>query len=200
MDIFFEILFGSQVIEPYVSQLEVVSFISQFMKLAQAVSSESSSLDPADTAKLFNDYTIQTRQHPLQVAQHLYGQIQRFIVGKISQTEFQDYCNEEAILISGNGFGGKFLFLIGETLVRESNTFLHQTWYGFPLMMYSSNVKKMRKILRNISGLRMLSNLVVSLVEHVSEDESASTEENKKLNIHMYTDDPRDRYTCVAYR
>ena len=183
VDIFFEILSGSQVVEPYIGQLAVASFVSRLMKLAQAVSSESSSLEPVDTAKLFNDSAIQTWQRPVQVAQHLRGRIQRFVVRKMSQNEFQDYCDEEAILIFGTGFGVKFLFLIGETMVQESNIFLQQTWYGFSLMMYSSTAKKMRKIQRNSSGLRMLSNLVVSLVEHVSEDESDSTEENKKLNM-----------------
>ena len=86
VDIFFEILSGSQVVEPYIGQLAVASFVSRLMKLAQAVSSESSSLEPVDTAKLFNDSAIQTRKHPLQVAQHQCGQIQRFVVGNISQT------------------------------------------------------------------------------------------------------------------
>ena len=49
----------------------------------------------------------------------------------------------------------------------------------FPSYDVIVNSKEMHKIQRNISGLQMLSNMDVSLLEHVSEDESASTEEEK---------------------
>jgi len=180
VDIFFEILFGSQVVEPYVGQLAVASFVSRFIDLALVMkASESSSVDPADLAKLFSDSEIKTRQRPVQVAQHLRERIQAFVDGNMSESDFHDSCDEEANSIALTGFGNKFLLHIGEALVQESSIFLQRTWYGLPLMIFSSTARKTQKIQRGIAGLQMLKNLVVSLRNNQYEDERKAP----KINV-----------------
>jgi len=155
--IFFEVLFGSQLVEPYVGQLKVASFASQLLELARAVNAQDmAELSPVVVLKLLSEVDMKVRTRPVQVATHLRERIQAFVDGSMSLEDFQESCDVEADAIASTGFGETFLLHIGNTLKSESNIYLQGSWFvSRPVWAFSSLAKKMNRLRGKISGIEL---------------------------------------------
>ena len=156
VDVFFEILFGSQNVEPYVGQLNVASFVSRCIKFGRSMNEEANTVD---IAKFLSESNIHNRKRSVQIAHHIRDRVKLFVDGTHSLSEFKESCDEEANGIAGTEFGDKFLLHIGGTLLQEANLYLQGNLFLSPLWMFSSSAKKTRKMQRNFSGLKMVINL-----------------------------------------
>jgi hypothetical protein len=167
--VFFEILFGSQPVEKYVGQLSVSSFFSQLLKLIQASSTSTLTIDMV-TSWLTTSHNM-SLQRNVQVALHMRDFIQPFVNGSMSEQEFHSHCEKEAQSIADTSFGTTFLYHIGHTLVQESNLFLKQSWFGWPLWMLSSTKKSYYQAKGKVDGLRMVSKFLLKFVSFFDDEE-----------------------------
>lgn len=181
--VFFEILFGSQIVEPYIGQLAVSSFVSQIMKLSQ-MSTASASQVPLDLNLFRQAAQRQHRQRSVQIAQHLRERIQLFAKLTYSDADFRESCLQEANEIAETGFGETFLLHIGNALVQEADLYLQQSWLGWPRWMFSTVTKKTRKLQSNIDAAKMIVTFIKKLAV-LSEEARGREEEsmNEKPSI-----------------
>ena len=181
--VFFEILFASQPVEPYVGQLGVSSFFGQFMNIIQAASNDSLTFE--SFMKVLQSSQTQKLQRPVNVALHLREFSQDFVNGDITEDAFREKCREEANMIAENSFGETFLLHIGKALVQESNLFLSQSWYGWPMWMFSAIAKKSGKAYGKVNSFRMVTTFARSMFSgnstNVEEGDEHDTTKNSKL-------------------
>jgi hypothetical protein len=176
--VFFEILFASQPVEPYVGQLSVSSFFGQIVKLVQANSGpEPLSLETISSVLLSSQ--TQKLQRPVQVALHLREFIQPLVSQEMNEKEFKMLCEAEAEKIAENSFGETFLLHIGNALLEESNLYLSQSWYGWPLWMFSITKKKSRNLKVKVSGIKMMIQFISALFND-DDDDGMERQENDK--------------------
>ena len=180
VDIFFEVLFGSQIVELYVGQLAVATAFGRFMKLARVMNSDN---DDFIINKFLSEANIQNRKRPVQVANNLRERIQLFVDGNMSHEDFQESCDQEADAIALTGFGETFLLHIGETLTQESSIFLQRTWFSWPLWIYSSSAKKKRHFQGNVAGFKLIINFARSIFVEEGDQEGGKKRLNKEFNI-----------------
>ncbi len=156
VDVFFEVLFGSQQVELYVGQLAVATAFGRILKLAREV-------DLEVILKFLADAEIQNRKRPVQVASHIRERIEKFVDGNMSLDDYKKSCDDEAEAIASTGFGEAFLLYIGKILTQESSIFLHKSLFRWPLWIYSSSTKKSRQWQQNFSDLKLLQDFYKSV-------------------------------------
>ncbi len=182
--LFFEVLFGSQPVEPYVGQLAVSSFFGSFFKLIQA-SSNNPDFTAESLVNWFEASKYQTLQRPVQVALHLREFIQPLVSRSVTEREFIALCQKEAEKIANsNSFGPRFLFHIGNALVQEADLFLSQSWYAWPLYILQRSNKKIHNIKNKVDGFKNIIKLFSEFVEklNLEIDENTVATFNSKLN------------------
>lgn len=182
--LFFEVLFGSQPVEPYVGQLAVSSFFGSFFKLIQA-SNNNPDFTAESLMNWFEASKYQTLQRPVQVALHLREFIQPLVSRSITEREFVVLCQKEADQIANsNSFGPRFLFHIGNALVQEADLFLSQSWYAWPLYVFQRANKKFHSIKNKVDGFKNIIRLFSEFVEklNLEIDEITDATFNSKLN------------------
>jgi len=162
VEVFFEILFGSQIVEPYIGQLAVASFVNKLRSLSH-LSSDDGSQTTVNLDSFWENSKLQTKKRSVQVAQHLRERIQRFVNKTISVEDFLEGCAKEADEIAATGFGEIFLVHIGTALVQEADLYLQKNLLQFPLWLYSSVSKKARSVKSTVGGLKLFAALCVDI-------------------------------------
>ena len=179
VEVFFEILFASQLVEPYIGQLAVASFVNKLRSLSH-LSSNDGSQTTVNLDSFWDDSKLQTKKRSVQVAQHLRERIQRFVNETISAEEFLEGCAKEADEIAATGFGEIFLVHIGTALVEEADLYLQKNLLQFPLWLYSSASKKARSVKSAVGGLKLFSALCMELVA-IKTDADHKVKENVQI-------------------
>lgn len=116
--VFFAILFGSQLVEPYIGELTVASLTDNLMKLG------ASEMPTAEDIQRLLGGTTKLRKRQLEIAQNLVQRVEVYVNGTQTKQEFREHCQLEAQAISESAFGPKFLTSIGSTLELEARVFL----------------------------------------------------------------------------
>ena len=186
-EVFFEILFASQLVEPYIGQLAVASFVNRIQSLSQ-LSSDDASQATIDLSVFWQNSKLQKKKRSVQVAQHLRERIQSFVNGSMSDDEFIDGCLKEADEIASSGFGEIFLVHIGSSLVQEANLYLQKNILKVPLWIYSSVSKKVRGVKSTIGGMKQLATL---FAEMNAESEGETSDVNKSSSRRQSTEESK---------
>ena len=183
--IFFEILFGSQLVEPYIGELAVASFLQQLISFSKVANDASKAT--TDFSQFWQASGLQKKKRSVQVAQHLRGKIESFV----NEDQFRSKIRKEAEEIQASGFGDKFLILIGQALVQEADLYRRNNPVGFPMWIYSAGVKKIRGWKRTGEGFKMVvdlakefatfKNMTTSDFENESEAPGISAEDMERF-------------------
>jgi len=190
--VFFEILFGSQAVEPYIGQLAISSFVDNIYKLAlQATATTATTNNANDTTNTntnantnYDDLweTFQTmqqtsitkqKQRPVQVATHLRQFIQSFIVHNNNNQDQKDYyeikCQNEANDIIANSSSTTSSSSFNHLFLKLIGQALvnEADLYLYPYTPYGSiyvkGKKLMNKIHSKIKGMKMVMKFVQSV-------------------------------------
>ena len=141
--VFFNVMFGSTLVEPYIGELWIASVADVMMKdmaeqqqqQQQQESMDESNAEMASSKnQLFRNEEAKWKQRKreVQIALFLRDRVQLF-VEKVD--DYEASCTVEALKIAQGSFGGAiFLTTIGYALQMEADEFLgfhNPSWYGF---------------------------------------------------------------------
>jgi curved DNA-binding protein CbpA len=173
VDVFFAILFGSQLVDQYIGQLTVATFLGQMINLYR-----SGVFTPETWLLLKDESRYKSRKRQVEVALNLLNRVEPFVRGDVSDSDFRATCNEEAGRIAETGFGETFLTLIGSNLVLQANAYLrfHRSILSWPLGLYSVAVKKKRQIEYKVESLRLTAQVIWDFVHRMKDVPSNATE------------------------
>uniref|UniRef100_A0A7S2R088 J domain-containing protein n=1 Tax=Eucampia antarctica TaxID=49252 RepID=A0A7S2R088_9STRA len=143
--VFFNVMFGSTLVEPYVGELWIASVADFMMKdMADQQQRQQNLNGDDDDASIENDMfenvmknssknkeaKYKQRRRELDIAFFLKDRIQPYLNGE--KDDFQASCEVEALKISEGSFGSTFLSAIGFALQLEAEEFLgfHNSLFG----------------------------------------------------------------------
>lgn len=158
--VFFAILFGSELVEPYVGDLGMATMFDTLLKLGGNGDSSGSTFETWEELKDafgWSATALKRRKRETDIATFLRTRVTDYVDGYLTFEAFSDSCHEEALRIMGHGngsdssssYGASFLLAIGPALVVEADAFLGYRksmlglWRG-PLM----NMKRSALFLR----------------------------------------------------
>mmetsp|Transcript_9416 Transcript_9416/g.17097 ORF Transcript_9416/g.17097 Transcript_9416/m.17097 type:complete len:613 (-) Transcript_9416:1759-3597(-) len=129
--VFCAVLWGSQLVEPFIGELAVASFMDVLLKLTMR---DSSSLEMEDFKTLWSESEFKSRKRQLEIAQNLIARIDSFVNGTLSEVEFKRQCFLEAGEIGQTAFGTRFLNTIGNAFQLEAGQYLayHDSFLTWP--------------------------------------------------------------------
>jgi hypothetical protein len=139
--VFFAVLFGSELVEPYVGELGMATMFDALLKLGGAGGDGggASSFDSWDDLKAafgWSTTALKRRKRETDIAAFLRTRVSDYVEGYLGSDAFRDSCREEAIRISRGGgsggasggggpsYGASFLLAIGPALIVEADAFL----------------------------------------------------------------------------
>lgn len=129
--VFFNVMFGSTLVEPYVGELWIASVADVMMKdMADQQSTEMSvdevkNMDPEKNVKLnAEESKLKQSKREVQIALFLREKIEDVTAGSVSNEDFAAACQEEATKIAGGSFGSTFLTTIGFQLEVEADEYI----------------------------------------------------------------------------
>eukprot|EP00591_Stephanopyxis_turris_P008015 CAMPEP_0195534914 /NCGR_PEP_ID=MMETSP0794_2-20130614/43286_1 /TAXON_ID=515487 /ORGANISM="Stephanopyxis turris, Strain CCMP 815" /LENGTH=612 /DNA_ID=CAMNT_0040667909 /DNA_START=132 /DNA_END=1970 /DNA_ORIENTATION=+ len=163
--IFFAVMFGSHLVEPYVGELWIASTADSVMKDSNAaefineLNADTEGDDEKDKEKDAAEFAnrqaaseeakLKQKKREVVVAMHLRDRIATFMEGKQTEEEFQLSCREEAEQIAKGAFGGLYLTTIGFALEMETEEYkgFQDSFLGFE--GHAARVKKRANAVSN---------------------------------------------------
>ena len=133
--VFFAILFGSELVEPYVGDLGMATMFDALLKLGGSGDSSGSTFETWEELKDafgWSATALKRRKRETDIATFLRTRVTDYVDGYLTFEAFSDSCHEEALRIVGHGdgsdssssYGASFLLAIGPALVVEADAFL----------------------------------------------------------------------------
>jgi len=130
--VFFNVMFGSTSVEPYIGELWIASVADLMMKdmAEQQTSSENDMNEKfAETmagrsAATAEDSKLKQRKREVKIAIHLREKIQPYVDGNITKDAFIESFEEEAKKIAEGSYGSIFLAAIGFQLEIEADEYI----------------------------------------------------------------------------
>jgi len=133
--VFFAIMFGSHLVEPYIGELWIASTADAFLKDAnlaqmQQQMAETEGIPPdaaadlASSAASSEEAQLKQRKREVNIAIHLRNRIEPFMDGALTAEQFEAECMGEAQEIAKGTFGGLYLTTIGFSLEIEASEFV----------------------------------------------------------------------------
>ena len=133
--VFFAILFGSELVEPYVGDLGMATMFDALLKLGGNGDSSGSTFETWEELKDafgWSATALKRRKRETDIATFLRTRVTDYVDGYLTFEAFSDSCHEEALRIVGHGdgsdssssYGATFLLAIGPALVVEADAFL----------------------------------------------------------------------------
>ena len=124
--LFFSVLLGSDLVEDYVGDIGIASFVDSIYRLSQG---SAEGLDPRD---LLMDTDLSQQKRRVDIASNLRRRVESYVHGDDSaREEFTKQCRIEAEKIAQTTFGPMYLMAIGDALVLHSDEYIGQ--HGTPL-------------------------------------------------------------------
>jgi hypothetical protein len=133
--VFFAILFGSELVEPYIGDLGMATMFDALLKLGGNGDSSGSTFETWEELKNafgWSATALKRRKRETDIATFLRTRVTDYVEGYLTFEAFSDSCHEEALRIVGHGdgsdssssYGASFLLAIGQALVVEADAFL----------------------------------------------------------------------------
>jgi len=130
--VFFNVMFGSTAVEPYIGELWIASVADLMMKdmveqqtsLSESDMNEKFAETVAGRAASAEEAKVKQTKRELKIAINLREKIQPFVDGNITSEDFMAACEEEAKKIAEGSFGSIFLAAIGFQLEIEADEFI----------------------------------------------------------------------------
>jgi len=130
--VFFNVMFGSTAVEPYIGELWIASVADLMMKdmveqqtsLSESDMNEKFAETVAGRAASAEEAKIKQTKREIKIAINLREKIQPFVDGNITAEDFMAACEEEAKKIAEGSFGSIFLAAIGFQLEIEADEFI----------------------------------------------------------------------------
>jgi len=130
--VFFNVMFGSTAVEPYIGELWIASVADLMMKdmvdqqtsLSESDMNEKFAETVAGRAASAEEAKIKQTKRELKIAINLRNKVQPFVDGNITAEDFMAECEEEAKKIAEGSFGSIFLAAIGFQLEIEADEFI----------------------------------------------------------------------------
>jgi len=119
--VFFAVMFGSELVEPYIGELGLASTIDSFIQLTNMAKKTGDGLKMDMSFWTLSSWTQRKRE--LDISKNLRRRIKSYEDGTLSRADFKDGCRKEAKKISKGSFGDTFLIVIGEALKQEANVY-----------------------------------------------------------------------------
>ena len=172
--VFFAILFGSQLVEPFIGELAVASLLDFLIKLTMM---ESATLEMNDLKILWDDSEFKSRKRQLEIAQNLVSRIERFVDGAQSASEFKEQCFLEAGDIGQTAFGTRFLASIGTAFKLEAGQYLsyHISILTLPIGLFNSANRWKNKIRNRIRTLCKTVTVIQSTLQQTETTEDSAS-------------------------
>jgi DnaJ-domain-containing protein 1 len=117
--VFFAVLFGSELVEPYIGELGVATTFDTLLKLASsgAQSTSYESWEELKYALGWSETALRRRKRQADIATHLRSRISDYVEGYLAEEAFEESCRTEALGIAGGGsYGATFLLAIGPSV------------------------------------------------------------------------------------
>lgn len=195
-NLFYAVIFNSQLVEPYIGELTIASFTDDILHLAYNSNSDiHKQQSPDDLLKLMfkqrNDDDYKSRKRQLDIALFLRAQVDPYVTGELTVDEFRTICRIEASKISdGSMFGNSFLEIIGTALTLEARQYLgFKQLYsipGFVSGVISSVKKSLKRFQRLFNSIRkafaVIRVLVGAFEEHQKQAAASDTGEQFVLD------------------
>lgn len=136
--IFFNVMFASDGVKPYIGELWIANKADSLMKdqLQEQLNEEQAQLDEdayyAKAQEMSKADALKQRKREVDCAIFLRQRIQSFVDGSIDEAEFIAEAQEEAANISKNMFGDVYLTAIGFALENQADAFIgaNSSWHG----------------------------------------------------------------------
>jgi len=145
--VFFNVMFGSTLVEPYVGELWIASVADVMMKdmVDQQEIKDQKDFDPEtnfDGRATAEDVQLKQKKREVNIATNLRDKIQPFMEGALTESDFTANCVSEATKIANASFGATFLATIGFQLQVEADEFIgfHESFMG--ISGHSARAKK----------------------------------------------------------
>lgn len=127
--VFFNVMFGSTAVEPYIGELWIASVADLMMKdMAEQQSEADMNEKFAETMAGRNasaeDSKLKQRKREVKIALHLREKIQPYVDGLVTREAFIEACETEAKKIAEGEFGSIFLAAIGFQLEIEADEYI----------------------------------------------------------------------------
>jgi len=127
--VFFNVMFGSTAVEPYIGELWIASVADLLMK---DMADQQASMDNdnfvsetmAGRASAAEDAKLKQRKREVKIAINLREKIQPYVDEKVTKEDFIKQCEEEANKISEGTYGNIFLAAIGFQLEIEADEYI----------------------------------------------------------------------------
>lgn len=114
--VFFDVMFGSRLVEPYVGELQIASLVDDFLSLTDVESIKKQST--------YEDNGTRQKRRVLDIALHLRKSIAKVVEGTLSEEGFRLSCRAEAVGIANGDLGDDFLISIGRALVTPARNYI----------------------------------------------------------------------------
>jgi len=119
--LFFSVLLGSDLVQDYVGDIGIASFVDSIYRLSQGVAE---GFDPRD---LWVDTNLSQQKRRVDIASNMRKRVEPYVRGDDSaREEFISQCQMEAEKIAKTTFGPVFLIAIGDALVLQSDEYIGQ--------------------------------------------------------------------------
>lgn len=119
--LFFSVLLGSDLVEDYVGDIGIASFVDSIYRLSQG---SAEGFDPRD---LWTDTGLSQQKRRVDIASNLRRRVESYVHGDDSaRDEFTKQCRMEAEKIAETTFGPTYLMAIGDALVLHSDEYIGQ--------------------------------------------------------------------------
>lgn len=130
--VFFNVMFGSTSVEPYIGELWIASVADLMMK---DMAEQQASMPESDVNEQFaetmagrtsnaEDSKLKQRKREIKIAINLREKIKPFVEGSVTKEAFIAQCEEEAIKIAEGSYGNIFLAAIGFQLEIEADEYI----------------------------------------------------------------------------
>ncbi len=117
--VFFAVLFGSELVEPYIGELGVATTFDTLLKLASS-GAQSTSFESWEELKFalgWSESALKRRKRQADIATFLRIRISDYVEGYLAVEAFEESCRTEAVGIAGGGsYGATFLLAIGQSV------------------------------------------------------------------------------------
>lgn len=127
--VFFSVLFGSEMAEPYVGELGVATAFDALLKLGTsgAGGTPLGSWEDVKAAFGWSEAALKRRKREADIAAHLRGRVADYVDGYLALGAFREGCWEEAVRIAkGGGYGASFLLAIGPAVSVDATSLSYE--------------------------------------------------------------------------
>lgn len=190
--VFFNVMFGSALVQPYIGELWISSTADTVLKVAmQANASDDGAGIDADLMKMLdkNSTKITKAKQTLRccdIAIHLRSRIQKYVDSEVGEVAFRNELKEEAANIVAGAYGSVYATTIGNALKLECQEYIGSHKFGIDGL--SAQMKKGASSIGNdiklatsaFRSYQEAQKLSKTMAEDSIENEDSATHESKE--------------------